>query len=98
MPIHADPYDFLRYTGWALHRLMDDAGFIAVDVVAYGGYFSTLAEHLNRFNRIAIFRAATVVFTTALDGLLDRVVGRDRNAGRFVLGYYVEGIKPEHAL
>lgn len=98
VPIHADPYDFVRYTGWALHRLLGDAGFSRVTVVAYGGYFATLAEHVNRFNRLAIFRAAMVLLCTTLDRVLDRGIGRHRNAGRFVLGYYAEGVKPDHAI
>ena len=93
VPIHADPFDFVRYTGWALHRLLTDAGFNSVKVFAYGGYFSALAEHLNRFNRISALRVGIVLVSTALDGVLDRVVGRERNAGRFVLGYYAEGTK-----
>jgi SAM-dependent methyltransferase len=97
VPIHADPYDFLRYTGWALHRLLDEAGFASVQVVAYGGYFAALTEHVNRFNRISVLRAATVILSTMFDGVLNRVVGRDRNAGRFVLGYYAEGTKPDRA-
>lgn len=98
VPIHADPYDFMRYTGWALHRLFTDAGFSGVEVVAYGGYFAALAEHVNRFNRLAVLRAATVLLSSALDLVLDRAVGRHRNAGRFVLGYYAEGTKADHAV
>lgn len=98
VPIHADPYDFVRYTGWALQRLFSDAGFSGVQVVAYGGYFAALAEHVNRFNRIAILRAATVLVSTTLDRALDRAIGRQRNGGRFVLGYYAEGTKPEDAV
>ena len=98
VPIHADPYDFVRYTGWALHRLFSDAGFSGIHVVAYGGYFAALAEHVNRFNRLAVLRAATVLVSSVLDRILDRAVGRHRNAGRFVLGYYAEGTKPNHAV
>ena len=97
VPIHADPYDFLRYTGWALNRLLHDAGFCNVKVIAYGGYFAAIAEHVNRFNRIAPLRVAAVVLTASLDRCLDRFIGRDRNAGRFVLGYYAEGTKQDHA-
>ena len=97
VPIHADPYDFLRYTGWALNRLLFDAGFSQVRVVAYGGYFSAMAEHLNRFNRLAVLRVVSVLVTASLDRLLDRIIGRDRNGGRFVLGYYAEGTKRDHA-
>ncbi len=98
VPIHADPYDFVRYTGWALHRLFTDAGFSRVEVVAYGGYFAALTEHVNRFNRLAVLRAAAVLASTVLDRILDRAVGRHRNAGRFVLGYYAEGTKPGDAV
>ena len=98
VPIHADPYDFVRYTGWALQRLFRDAGFSDVRVVAYGGYFAALAEHVNRFNRVAILRAATVLVSATLDRVLDRAIGRQRNGGRFVLGYYAEGTKPEDAV
>lgn len=94
VPIHADPYDFFRYTGWTLSRMFRDAGFADVVVTAYGGYFASLAEHVNRFNGLAPLRSAVVGASLLADRVLDRVAGGSRNAGRFVLGYFVEGEKP----
>ena len=93
VPIHADPYDFFRYTGWALSNLLRDAGFVDVSVRAYGGYFAALAEHVNRVNRFAPLRASVVLGCMALDRLLERAAGSERTAGRFVLGYFAEGVK-----
>ena len=94
VPIHADPYDFFRYTGWALSNLFTEAGFTGVRVTAYGGYFAALAEHLNRFNNVPPFRSAVVLGCLLAERVLDRFAGGSRNAGRFVLGYFVEAVKP----
>lgn len=95
VPIHADPYDFFRYTGWGLSNLFTQAGFADVRVTAYGGYFAALAEHLNRFNNFPPMRSGIVLGCLLTERLFDRATGGGaRNAGRFVLGYFVEAVRP----
>jgi SAM-dependent methyltransferase len=94
VPIHADPYDFFRYTNTALSRLFDGAGFVQIQVTAYGGYFAALAEHVNRFNGIPPLRSMVVGSCLAGERILDAWLGRRENAGRFVLGYFCEAVRP----
>jgi SAM-dependent methyltransferase len=93
VPIHADPYDFFRYTGWTLQNLLGEAGYEDVKVVAYGGYFAALAEHLNRVATFAPLRTSVAATCLAMERMFERGTTGTRNAGRFVLGYYAEGIK-----
>lgn len=42
--LHEEPFDFYRYTPYALRELLGGAGFRDVRVEPLGGYFSTLAQ------------------------------------------------------
>lgn len=44
--LHELPFDFYRYTPWALDRLLRDAGFAATDIEPRNDCFSTLAQML----------------------------------------------------
>lgn len=43
-PLHEEPFDFYRYTAYALRHLLERAGFVDIDIAARQGYFSTLAQ------------------------------------------------------
>jgi SAM-dependent methyltransferase len=43
-PLHEEPYDFFRYTPWALREMLQAQGFQDVEVQATSGYLSTLAQ------------------------------------------------------
>jgi SAM-dependent methyltransferase len=49
--IHEAPYDYYRYTPFALEKMLEDAGFEAVNVEAQCGIFTTLVLKLNYFTR-----------------------------------------------
>ncbi|HEY1722108.1 MAG TPA: class I SAM-dependent methyltransferase [Magnetospirillaceae bacterium] len=42
--IHEDPYDYHRYTEFALRRLCTDAGFVVAQLTAYGGAPEVIAD------------------------------------------------------
>lgn len=43
-PLHDAPYDFFRYTPFALEKLLADAGFGDIEVQALGGWNASLAQ------------------------------------------------------
>jgi len=48
--IHEAPYDFFRYTPFALEKMFKKAGFTTVEVEAMAGYFTTRALKFNYFS------------------------------------------------
>jgi SAM-dependent methyltransferase len=43
-PLHEEPYDFFRYTEHGLRQLLQDAGFVDVDVRPRNGCLATLGQ------------------------------------------------------
>ncbi len=41
-PLHEEPHDYLRFTPYGLHRLLDGSGFDVNTIRSRGGYFSAL--------------------------------------------------------
>ena len=50
--LHEEPYDFGRYTGHALRRLLAQAGFVDVAVEPFGGWFSVTGQLVRNFGSI----------------------------------------------
>lgn len=46
--IHEEPYDFYRYTEYALQRLASQAGLAILEVEPYGGYPDVLMDLVNK--------------------------------------------------
>jgi SAM-dependent methyltransferase len=44
VPVHADPFDYQRYTAFKLERLLRETGFTAIDIQPQGLYFTVLAD------------------------------------------------------
>jgi len=42
--IHADPHDLQRYTAYKLQALLEEVGFVAVDIRPQGMYFTVMAD------------------------------------------------------
>ena len=49
--VHEAPYDFFRYTPYALKYLFEQAGFINVKIEAQAGFFTTMTLKWNYFTR-----------------------------------------------
>lgn len=43
-PIHADPYDYQRYTAFKLEQMLCEAGFEEIEIHPQGLYFTVLAD------------------------------------------------------
>jgi SAM-dependent methyltransferase len=49
--VHEAPYDFFRYTPYALQHMYEKAGFVDIKVVPQSGYFTTAVLKQNYFTR-----------------------------------------------
>lgn len=67
MNIHADPYDYYRYTKNALENILVESGFKKFKIVAYGGLFLVIAGFINVVLRIRILKIANSLFTLKYD-------------------------------
>jgi SAM-dependent methyltransferase len=47
-PLHEEPYDFYRYTPYALKQLLQETGFEVVFLTSRGGWVATVASTLGR--------------------------------------------------
>lgn len=96
--VHEEPYDFARYTSFALSRFAQRAGLRVVLLEPVGGSLHVLADFLAKHAyHIPVFGAA---FAKAIQGLAacaDRTpVGRfvfRKTAARFPLGYFLVAVK-----
>ena len=52
--IHEAPYDFFRYSPYALERMLTKAGFVDIDVQPMGGFFTMWFLKLNYFLKRSI--------------------------------------------
>lgn len=50
-PLHDVPLDHFRYTPFALHRMLTDAGFEGIEVRAHGGWDAALAQMIGLWIR-----------------------------------------------
>jgi SAM-dependent methyltransferase len=99
--VHAEPYDFYRYTEFGLRYLFGKAGFEVVEVRALSGFWTTFATlfcyYLERFMRGPLRRIPIIpAFGVLLQGiamLLDRI---DR-AERWTWMYSIVARKPPQA-
>lgn len=96
--IHEAPYDFYRYTPYSLRLLLENSGFIDIDIKAQAGFFTMLAMKLNYFvascirgrkykRRLVYLMAFPFWYVTQLLApLLDKL---DKNWEREATGYFV---------
>ncbi len=50
-PLHETPYDMYRYTPWSLTKLLEEAGFGAVQIRALGGWPAAMAQMMGLWIR-----------------------------------------------
>jgi SAM-dependent methyltransferase len=87
--VHADPYDYWRYTGATLEDVFKSAGFAAVSVETQGGLFLVIHDLLSPFWRLAPLRLLAGLGAVAIDRLHTAIVGQGRNGDRYALGYFI---------
>jgi SAM-dependent methyltransferase len=82
--LHEEPYDFYRYTPYALRAMLEDAGFTAISVDPSAGWFTTAAQLMRHQGlstgptqqRQSLGQRAVAFGYRALGGLLLRVADR----------------------
>lgn len=93
--VHAAPSDYQRYTTFKLEQLLDEAGFVAVDIHAQGLYFTVLAEMIR--GGLARLRPVLLRWSLALlvMPVLHWLTGREAQAtpggliANYPAGYFV---------
>jgi len=101
--VHADPYDFQRYTASKLEWLLQETGFAEIEVRPQGRYFVVLADMIrSAITRVrpALLRwIAELVLLPLLRALIccDRRpwVSRSAYLSSFTTGYLVTAVKAE---
>lgn len=100
--IHEEPHDYFRYTPYGLHYLLEQAGFVDIEIEAQSGFFTTMTLKMNYFScrlikgpmPIRIFlRGVFSVFWylgQKISPLLDKL---DRNWAAETSGYFVTARK-----
>jgi SAM-dependent methyltransferase len=91
--VHADPYDYHRYTGAALEKLLVEEGFRQVEITTFFGLCSSLLNLGLPLIPSRIARAVLGLCTMAVDVLLYRL--RPDIVQNFVISYAVSARKHE---
>lgn len=95
--VHADPYDYFRYTGQSLHRALEDAGFGESTIEPCGAGALTAGLSQVDFLIPNAFRSVALRTTMSLDRLVTRRSGGlYRNARDYPIGYFGSAGKPTH--
>ena len=97
--IHADPYDFQRFTEEKLRRILDRAHLNIITLKKQGLYFSVIGDMVKR--AILNAKSRLVVLCYWLLPLLDLMVKLDNRAcvrnskflSSFVAGYFIVAVK-----
>jgi hypothetical protein len=94
MPVHPCPHDYWRYTGEALLKIVENAGFGDITVKEIGRGPFTAGAHV-RFNayRFGIVRAISYGLASMLDHILKKIKADNFGAARYPLGYVVTAKK-----
>lgn len=93
-PLHADPYDFQRWSDTKLRSVLEDVGFKKIDITPMGGLWSVIHDLLyvgisrseNKLFKILFFRLLILVGVIFM--VLDRLSSSLRNY--VTTGYFVK--------
>lgn len=92
-PIHEEPYDYFRFTEFALRALAENHGLVVIDIIRYGGLPEVLADLICKFLPRVMTKALQPLFTRLLIFKLIQKTSR-RTAVKFPLGYVLVAQKP----
>jgi SAM-dependent methyltransferase len=88
--VHADPYDFQRYTAHKLDLLLSEAGFQDIEIQAMGHYYTVLCEMLK--GALARLRPALLrwMLAVVMIPIMNWMVSRELRPG-YIASAYMEG-------
>lgn len=93
-PLHEVPHDEYRYTPWSLERHLKNAGFVAVEIKALGGWHAAMAQMLGLWvRRSKISPAKKKYLSYLLKPLIRFLIKKDNpvisfNASPMITGLY----------
>jgi SAM-dependent methyltransferase len=92
--LHEKPYDFYRYTEFALRRFMERSGMEVVELLATGGSPEVLADFLAKnVRRVPVIGAPTAIFSQwAVAAFTGTPIGRKVSVASgqtYPLGYFM---------
>lgn len=97
-PIHEAPFDFYRYTEFALRRFAESTGFEVEELAPIGGPIEILADVTAKLLLTARLRAPAIVIQSVAARFANTSLGSrvSKRAGRhFPLGYFMVAVKAE---
>jgi SAM-dependent methyltransferase len=88
--IHGSPYDFHRYTHFALYKALKEAGFEDVTIYTDGGLLKQLSELFNWLSKIGIGYVIfpLYLFLCVIDWLINKF-SRNKYFKNYPVGYFV---------
>lgn len=91
-PIHDSPWDFYRYTPFALKTLLEDAGFRRIEIEALGGWNASLAQMIGLWlRRSGIDDESRAEYTQKLQPLYEVLLRGDKPVDPFSNGAMATG-------
>lgn len=95
--IHADPFDYQRWTESKWKLVLSDAGLDVLKLIPIGGFFAVLGDMLkNVFKKTGLFRYLFYIIYPFLDiwVMLDKLPAiKKSELGKYVEGYFIISIK-----
>ena len=98
-PLHADPYDYQRWTSYKWHEELKKRKFKKIVIVPMGGFFTVMSDHAHSFfkTRTRLLRYACYVFYPfmSLINHLDNtaIVQKNRILSGYTTGYFITAKK-----
>jgi SAM-dependent methyltransferase len=89
---HGDPYDYFRYTDYALLRMLKNAGFENIDIVKHSGLFISGVDLFGILWRFGVVRVIVTALSFCLDFVFNMLT-KDKFKDSYVLGYFIKGTK-----
>lgn len=86
--IHGDPFDYFRYTASSLANLLEESGFVSIQVLPVGGLFMATGNLLDPLWRWRLLRLMAGGLVLGIETLLPAAYQRQADA-RWPVGYLV---------
>lgn len=100
-PLHEVPHDAYRYTPYTMQRLLDEAGFVNINITASGAWNASMAQMLGLWVRRSPMgpnkrKLLSFIIKPMMKYLLkkDNYFTKDFYEGQMITGLYGTAIKP----
>lgn len=94
-PLHEVPWDFYRYTPFAIEKLAKESGFNVIEIEALGGWHASLAQMIGLWARQSrLRRIERLIFSIILNPLYRYLLWRERKSESvdFLSGPMITGL------